>query len=113
MTESTMRAAFWRHPGPARAVLELGTMPKPEPQQGQVRVRIAVSGVNPHDTKRRAGWMPVPPPPGPVVPHSDGAGVIEAIGRGVSPARLGQRVWVFRGGSAVPNMGTAAAFCVV
>jgi NADPH2:quinone reductase len=113
MTDTTMRAAFWRRPGPARAVLELGAMPKPAPKEGEVLVRIAASGINPHDVKRRAGWMPVPPPQGPVVPHSDGAGVIEAIGPGVNPARLGQRVWVFRGGSAVPNRGTAAAYCVV
>lgn len=113
MSETTMRAAFWRRQGPAREVLEIGTMPKPAPREGEVLVRIAASGVNPHDTKRRAGWMPVPPPQGPVIPHSDGAGVIEAIGPGVHPARLGQRVWLFRGGAAVPNMGTAATFCVV
>lgn len=108
-----MRAAFWRRPGPARAVLELGTVPKPAPRAGEVLVRIAASGVNPHDTKRRAGWLPVPPPSGPVVPHSDGAGVIEAVGPGVDPARVGQRVWVFGAGRAVPNLGTAAAYCVV
>ena len=113
MTEESMRAAFWRAPGPARTVLELGAMPRPVPKEGEVLVRIAASGVNPHDVKKRSGWMPVPPPSEPVVPHSDGAGVIEAVGPGVAPARLGQRVWVFRGGSAVPNRGTAAAFCVV
>lgn len=113
MTETTMRAAFWRSPGPARAVLELGTMARPVPRDGEVRVRIAASGVNPHDVKKRSGWMPVPPPAEPVVPHSDGAGVIEAVGPGVDPGRLGERVWVFRGGSAVPNRGTAAEFCVV
>jgi len=108
-----MRAAFWRSPGPARTVLELGTMARPVPRDGEVRVRIAASGVNPHDVKKRSGWMLVPPPAEPVVPHSDGAGVIEAVGPGVDPGRLGERVWVFRGGSAVPNRGTAAEFCVV
>ncbi|WP_439577026.1 NADPH:quinone reductase [Elioraea sp.] len=113
MTEPTMRAAFWRTPGPAGAVLELGTMPRPLAKEGEVLVRIATSGVNPHDVKRRSGWMPVPPPSEPVVPHSDGAGVIEAVGPDVDPARIGERVWLFRGGSAVANRGTAAAFCVV
>lgn len=113
MTEPTMRAAFWRRQGPAREVLEIGPVPRPDPLHGEVLVRMATSGVNPHDTKKRSGWMPTPPPEGSVVPHSDGAGVIAAVGPGVDPARIGERVWVFRGGSARPNMGTAAEFCVV
>lgn len=114
MTDTArMRAAFWRRQGPAREVLELGVMPRPTPGAGEVLVRIAASGINPHDTKKRSGWMPTPPPDGPVIPHSDGSGVIAAVGPGVDPARRGQRVWVFRGGSARLNMGTAAEYCVV
>jgi NADPH2:quinone reductase len=76
-----------------------------------VRVRVAASGVNPHDVKNRAAWRGVNRYGGaPVIPHSDGAGVIERLGEGVPGERLGQRVLVFgaRGGR-----GTCAEFCVV
>jgi NADPH2:quinone reductase len=77
-----------------------------------VRVRVAVSGVNPGDTKKRADWagygMPFPR----VVPHSDASGVIEAVGDGVDPSRVGQRVWVY-GAQSYRPFGTAAQFTTV
>lgn len=109
-----MRAIVWRRTGPPAEVLELVDLPQPEPGPGQVLVRVAASGINPHDTKARAGWTGVrgwhaAEGPG-YIPHGDGAGTIEAVGEGVPPGRVGERVWVFgaRGGR-----GTCAEYCVV
>ncbi|AKQ60201.1 NADPH:quinone reductase [Bordetella hinzii] len=88
-----MLAARYRSNGAAREVLELATLPDPVPGPGEVRVKVAYSGVNPSDVKSRAGSRPVEQ--GYVVPHSDGAGEIDAVGQGVDPARLGQRVWLW------------------
>lgn len=84
----------------------------PEPGPGDVSVRIHTSGVNPSDVKKRLGKMPAPSDFPKVVPHSDGAGVIEAIGPGVSKDRIGQRVWLWNAQWQRP-FGTAAEFCVV
>ena len=88
-----MRAAFYERHGPARDVLRVGEVPDPEPQPGEVLVRVRASGVNPTDTKARGRGD------GPAralqIPHQDGAGVIEAVGEGVDPARVGQRVWLY------------------
>jgi len=85
--------------GPANEVLWLETRPVPEPGPGEVLVRLAYSGVNPSDAKARAGARPgVAKPAFPqIVPHSDGAGVIEAVGDGVDNARVGERVWIWNG----------------
>jgi NADPH2:quinone reductase len=90
-----MRAAFYDRNGPARDVLVVGTLDRPEPAAGEVRVRVAASGVNPSDCKGRAGSRPMVAPR--VVPHSDGAGVIEAVGPGVPGGRVGERVWIWNG----------------
>jgi NADPH:quinone reductase-like Zn-dependent oxidoreductase len=88
-------------------------MPVPQPGHGEVLVRVEASGVNPHDTKRRSGWL------GPrmyaprVIPHSDGAGTIERLGPGVRGHAAGDRVFVYRAGSARPGEGTAAEYVVV
>ncbi|MEM8553637.1 MAG: NADPH:quinone reductase [Pseudomonadota bacterium] len=94
-----MRAITYTEFGPASDVLGLDTLPTPDPSAGEVLVRLQVSGVNPSDVKARAGGRPgVTEPPFPViVPHSDGAGVIEAVGDGVDPARVGERVWIWNG----------------
>lgn len=105
-----MRAALYEHTGPARQVLHVEEIEAPEPGAGQVRVRISVSGVNPTDYKARSGAVPRPID-GFQVPHHDGAGVIEAVGEGVDPSRVGQRVWLFF--AAVGRWGTAAQYCVV
>src|SRR5216117_2461319 len=68
-------------------------MPVPEPGPGEVRVRIVASGLNPTDVKSRAGSRPMGFPR--VVPHQDGAGVIDKVGRGVSASRVGERVWLY------------------
>jgi NADPH2:quinone reductase len=112
-TRGKMLAAWYERMGPAREVLTLGELPAPAPGYGEVLVKVLASGVNPHDTKRRSGWL------GPrmyaprVVPHSDGAGVIVRLGAGVVGVNEGDRVFVYRAGSARPGEGTAAQYVVV
>ncbi len=89
-----MRAAFYERPG-AADVLLVADLPDPEPGPGQVRVRVHVSGLNPSDTKGRRGWAGAPMPFARVIPHQDGAGVIDRVGSGVSNTRLGERVWIY------------------
>ncbi|MDC7787788.1 NADPH:quinone reductase [Rhodoplanes sp. TEM] len=89
-----MRAAWYERNGPAREVLTVGEMPDPEPGPGEVRVRLATSGVNPSDVKARAGRTRKIAFPR-VIPHSDGAGTIDAVGPGVPASRLGERVWTW------------------
>ncbi len=101
-----MRAAWYSRNGEARDVLLVGDLPTPEPGQGEVRVKLAMSGVNPSDVKSRRGR---PLGADVVVPHSDGAGVIDAVGEGVDAGRIGERVWVWNGQWQRP-LGTAAGF---
>jgi NADPH2:quinone reductase len=89
-----MKAAWYTHNGEAQDVMQVGELPTPTPQAGEVLVRLVTSGVNPSDVKSRRA-RPLNDPL--IVPHSDGAGVIEAVGAGVSADRLGQRVWVWNG----------------
>jgi NADPH2:quinone reductase len=85
--------------GPAADVLNFTDMPTPTPSDGEVLVRLATSGVNPSDIRARAGGRPgVTKPPFPtIIPHSDGAGVIEAVGAGIPDSRIGERVWIWNG----------------
>lgn len=94
-----MRAMTYDRFGPAAEVLVLEDLPVPAPAAGEVLVRLHVSGVNPSDIRARAGGRPgVTKPPFPkIVPHSDGAGVIEAVGEGISKDRIGERVWIWNG----------------
>src|SRR4051812_19085917 len=87
-------------------------MAGPEPGAGEVRVRVAVSGINPGDTKKRGDWVGYGMPYPRVIPHSDGAGVIDAVGDHVDPARTGERVWVY-GAQSYRPFGTAAQLTVV
>lgn len=105
-----MRAITYTEFGPAETALSLQDIPTPDPAAGEVLVRLHRSGVNPSDVKSRAGSRPgVTKPPFPlIIPHSDGAGVIEATGAGVDPARKGQRVWIWNGQWQRPH-GTAAS----
>ncbi|MFL4971570.1 MAG: NADPH:quinone reductase [Xanthobacteraceae bacterium] len=89
-----MRAAYYEKNGPARDVLELGDVETPLPGPGEVRVKLATSGVNPSDVKSRAGTTRKIAFAR-VIPHSDGAGVIDSVGDGVPKARLGERVWTW------------------
>lgn len=105
----TMRAAFYERTGAAQEVLSVVAMPKPQPGQGDVLVRVHASGVNPSDVKKRAGKMPAPGEYPRIIPHSDGAGVIEAVGEGVDAARIGECVWLWNAQWKRPH-GTAAEF---
>lgn len=100
-----MKAAIYEATGPAAEVLQLAEVPDPTPGAGEVLVRVAYSGVHPSDVKMRAGMRgPVAFPR--VIPHSDGSGRIVAVGSGVDPVRVGQRVWIWNAGWARAN-GTA------
>lgn len=109
-----MRAITYNRFGAAAEVLELQEVETPAPAAGVVLVRLKVSGVNPSDVKARAGTRPgVTEPPFPlIIPHSDGAGVIEAVGEGVDTARVGQRVWIWNG-QWQRAFGTAAEYIAV
>jgi NADPH2:quinone reductase len=108
-----MQAVYYERKGPAREVLQWGELPLPEPAAGEVRVRIHVSAVNPSDTKGRGGYRGVTAMPFPrIVPHQDGAGVIDAVGAGVDASRVGQRVWVYEA-TLGRAFGTCAEFTTV
>ncbi|MCA2010654.1 NADPH:quinone reductase [Cereibacter sphaeroides] len=103
-----MRALCYDKTGPAQEVLSLRDLPVPELGPGDVLVRVAISGANPSDAKTRAGARaPIPFPL--VIPNSDGAGRIEAVGEDIDPARIGQRVWLWNAAWQRP-FGTAAEF---
>jgi NADPH:quinone reductase len=107
-----VRAVWYERQGPADEVLQIGELPDPEPGPGEVRVRIKFSGVNPGDTKKRRGWLGSAMPYPRVIPHSDGAGVVDSVGVGVDPTRVGQRVWVY-GAQSYRPFGTAAQLTVI
>ena len=107
-----MRAVWYERQGPASEVLQVGELPVPEPGPGDVRVRVRLSGVNPGDTKKRRGWLGSRMPHPRVIPHSDGAGTVDAVGPGVDAGRVGRRVWVY-GAQSYRAFGTAAEFTVV
>ena len=108
----TMRAAWFETFGAAEDCVQLGQKPKPAAAVGEVLVRLETSGVNPSDVKKRAGAFPDLLDSGYVIPHSDGAGVIEAVGDGVSAARIGERVWVYQAQYA-RRFGTAAEYVAI
>lgn len=107
-----MRAAWFEAFGPANEVLKVGELDKPSAGPGEVLVRLHASGVNPSDVKKRAGSFPNLLDDGPVIPNSDGAGVIEAVGQKVSKQRVGERVWVYQAQYA-RRFGTAAQYVAV
>lgn len=90
-----MRAVWYEKNGPAAEVMKCGELPDPEPRPGEVRVRLHASAVNPSDVKARAGSRPIRWPK--LIPDSDGAGVIDKVGAGVTSHRVGDRVWTFNG----------------
>jgi NADPH2:quinone reductase len=104
-----MQAAFYERTGPASEVLTFGELPTPEPGPGEVRIKLATSGVNPSDVKTRAGLRSNELPFPRIVPHSDGAGVIDAVGAGVPASRIGERVWTWNA-AWKRAFGTAAQF---
>lgn len=104
-----MKAVWYEQNGPANEVFHLGQLDCPPVGAGEVRVKMAFSGVNPSDCKSRKG-RPLAGPK--VIPHSDGAGIIDAVGEGVDAGRIGQRVWLWNGQWQRPY-GTAAEYIVV
>ena len=104
-----MRAAWYSSNGDAKDVLVVGDMPDPNAGPGEVRIRLVTSGVNPSDAKSRRAR---PLTHERIVPHSDGAGVIDQVGAGVSASRHGERVWTWNAQWQRP-MGTAAEFVVL
>ena len=107
-----MRAAWYEKQGPARDVLVVGQMPDPQPSAGEVRIRIAASGINPGDVKKREDAFGLGMAYPRVIPHSDGAGVIDAVGAGVGKDWVGRRVWCY-GAQSYRPFGTAAEYTVV
>jgi NADPH:quinone reductase len=107
-----MRAAWYERQGPASEVLEVGEMPVPEPGPDEVRLRVAASGISSGDLGKRRGWSESKMAFPRVIPHGDGAGVIDAVGGAVDGSRIGERVWVYLAQSYRP-FGTAAEYAVV
>ena len=105
-----MFAAWYEKNGPAAEVMKTGELPEPEPAAGEVRVRLHAPAVNPSDVKARAGSRPIRWPK--LIPNSDGAGVIDRIGTGVTTHKIGDRVWVFNG-QWDRAFGTSAQFIVL
>ncbi len=91
-----MKAVWYARQGAAREVLQFGDQPMPEPGPGELRVRLAASGVNPSDCNRRAG-KDYAMESALIIPNSDGAGTVDAAGSGVDPAWVGRRVWIYNG----------------
>lgn len=107
-----MKAAVYSRVGPADEVLAIHEVNDPIPMRGEVRVKIAASGINPADVKRRAGEKCRPPQFPFIIPHSDGAGVIDAVGPGVPGTQIGRRVWTWNAQWRRP-FGTAANYATV
>ena len=102
-----MKAVSYTSNGPAKDVLEYGDLPDPTPGAGEVLIKLHTSGVNPSDVKTRAGLLwPMTAPR--TILHSDGAGVIEAVGNGVDQARIGERVWTYNVNRTEDGMGQGA-----
>jgi NADPH2:quinone reductase len=106
-----MRATYYERNGSAREVLQFGEIDTPTPGLGEVRVRLKTSGVNPSDVKARQGTIRKIAFPR-VVPQSDGAGLIDAVGDGVPSSRVGERVWTWSGQWKRP-FGTGAEYIVL
>ena len=106
-----MRAVIYTRTGDA-SVLQVVQRPLEEPGEGEVRVRVVVSGVNPTDWKTRRGAFGRSPAE-PTVPNHDGAGIVDAVGSGVAGIQAGDRVWVTLAADGRPASGTAQEYTVV
>lgn len=107
-----MKAAWYEKIGDAKDVLNIGEVDTPKPGAGEVLVKVRASGVNPSDVKQRSGWGGLKMRYSRVIPHNDGAGVIEAVGDRVSTDRIGDRVWIYEA-TLAQGLGTAAEYVVV
>ena len=107
-----MKAAWYERQGAARDVLVVGKMDDPQPLEGEVRIRVAFSGVNPGDVKKREDAFGVGMPYPRVIPHSDGSGTVDAVGEGLPCEWIGRRVWCY-GAQSYRPFGTAAEFTAI
>ena len=107
-----MRAAWFDKFGSAQEVLQVGDLETPMAGPGEVLVRLHTSAINPSDVKKRAGSFPDLLDRGFVIPNSDGAGIIEAVGDGVESKRVGERVWLYQAQFA-RRFGTAAEYIAI
>ena len=107
-----MRAAYYETQGPAREVLKVGTMADPTPGPDELRIRVAASGINPGDIKKRQDAFGYGMPYPRVIPHSDGAGVVDLVGKNVPTDWIGRRVWCY-GAQSYRPFGTAAEYVVL
>jgi NADPH:quinone reductase len=107
-----MKAAWYEKQGTAQDVLMVGEMDDPQPRAGEVRIRVAFSGVNPGDVKKREDSFGLGMPYPRVIPHSDGSGTVDAVGEGVSREWIGRRVWCY-GAQSYRPFGTAAEYTVL
>lgn len=107
-----MRAALFESFGTAADVLRIGEIETPNPARGEVLVRLHSSGISPSDVKKRAGSFPNLLDRGFIVPNSDGAGIIEAVGEGVDIQRVGERVWIYQA-QFERRFGTAAEYVTI
>ena len=107
-----MKAAWDEKQGAARDVLVVGKMDDPQPSAGEVRIRLAFSGVNPGDVKKREDAFGIGMAYPRVIPHSDGSGTVDLVGEGVSREWIGRRVWCYAAQSYRP-FGTAAEYTVI
>jgi NADPH2:quinone reductase len=104
-----MKAVWYERTGAAPDVLNFGDMETPLAGPGEVRVRLEASGVNPADVGRRAGSYRAMEFPR-VIPNSDGAGIVDQLGDGVTRLGIGQRVWLYNGQRNGRAFGTAAEY---
>ncbi len=107
-----MKAAWYERQGAAGDVLVLGEMEDAQPRAGEVRIRVAFSGVNPGDIKIREDSFHVGMPYPRVIPHSDSSGIVDEVGEGVPREWIGRRVWCY-GAQSYRPFGTAAEYTVV
>jgi NADPH:quinone reductase len=107
-----MKAAWYEKQGAARDVLIIGEIADPQPRTGEVRIRVAFSGVNPGDVKKREDAFGIGMSYPRVIPHSDGSGTVDAVGEGVPREWIGRRVWCY-GAQSYRPFGTAAEFTAI
>jgi NADPH2:quinone reductase len=105
-----MQAAWYEENGAAAKVLKIGELASSDPGPGEVKVRLYASGVNPSDVKKRAGMREAMTAR--IIPHSDGAGIVDSVGAGVENPEAGDRVWVYNGQYSRDD-GSAAEFIVL
>jgi NADPH2:quinone reductase len=107
-----MKAAWYEKQGAARDVLVVGKMDDPQPSAGEVRIRLAFSGVNPGDVKKREDVFGIGMAYPRVIPQGDGSGTVDAVGEGVPREWIGRRVWCY-GAQSYRPFGTAAEFTAI